>query len=269
MTFIDHLEALRWHILRSLLAWTAGGILIFIYRDWIFDNVIFAPAHTNFISYAVLCKISHSLHLGQALCMPPVNIQLQGNTVSGPFISALNISMVGGLIIAFPYLFYEIWKFIKPALSSKELKYGRKSIFWVSFCFFLGASFGYFVLAPFTFNFLANFQLGSIGSYKYIPTLDDYISTLNNILLGCGISFELPILAFFLAKIGIITAKFLTKYRKYALIIILVVAAILTPSPDWISQAIVALPLVLLYEISILLVKRVDKEKAIEQANWE
>lgn len=269
MTFVDHLEALRWHIVRALIAWMVAGIGIFLCRDWIFDHIIYAPAHTNFISYSVLCNLGHSLHLGQSLCMPPVNIQLQGNTVSGPFISAINISMVGGLIIAFPYLFFELWKFIKPALSPKELRYSRKSIFWVSFCFFLGAAFGYFVLAAFTFNFLANFQLGSTGSYKYLPTLDDYISTLNNILLGCGISFELPILASVLAKIGLINAKFLGSYRKYAYIIILVVAAILTPSPDWISQAIVALPLVLLYEISIVLVKKIDKKKNLELAKWE
>jgi sec-independent protein translocase protein TatC len=269
MTFIDHLEALRWHIVRALVAWLTAAIGIFIYKDWIFDNIIYAPAHSNFISYSFLCNLGHKLHLGQSLCMPPVNIQLQGNTVSGPFISALNISMVGGLVIAFPYLFYELWKFVKPALSPKELKYGRKSLFWVSFCFFLGASFGYFILAPFTYNFLANFQLGTIGAYKYLPTLDDYISTLNNILLGCGISFELPILAFVLAKIGLINAKFLTSYRKYAYIIILVVAAILTPSPDWISQAIVAMPLLLLYEISIMLVKKIDRQKKEEQAKWD
>jgi sec-independent protein translocase protein TatC len=177
--------------------------------------------------------------------------------------------MIGGIIVVFPYLFYELWRFVKPALSSKELKYGRNSIFWVSLCFFTGAAFGYFVLAPFTFNFLANFQIGKTGAYKYLPTLDDYISTLSNLLLGCGISFELPVLAFVLAKIGIISAKFLKFYRKYAYIIILVVAAILTPSPDWISQAIVALPLVLLYEISIILVKRIDKEKKLEEAKWE
>ncbi|MEO8770948.1 MAG: twin-arginine translocase subunit TatC [Ferruginibacter sp.] len=269
MSFIDHLEALRWHIVRSLLVWIVAAGFIFIYRDWVFDNIIFAPAHTDFISYTLLCSLSHNLHLGQALCMPPVDIHLQGNTVSGPFISAIDISMIGGLILAFPYLFYELWKFIKPALSSKELKYGRNSIFWVSLCFFLGAAFGYFVLAPFTFNFLANFQLGSAGSYKYLPTLDDYISTLNNLLLGCGACFELPVLAFVLAKIGLINARLLKLYRKYAYIVILVVAAILTPSPDWISQAIVALPLVLLYEISIMIVKKIDRQKKKADESWE
>lgn len=269
MTFLDHLEALRWHIIRSLIAWIAAATLLFIFRDWIFDNVILAPSRNDFISYQALCRFSHFIHIGDALCMPPVNVPLQGNTVSGPFVAALNIAMIGGIIAAFPYIFYELWKFVKPALSSKELKYGSKSIFWVSFCFLLGAAFGYYVLAPFTFNFLANFKIGTTDAYKYLPTLDDYISTLTNLLLGCGVAFELPVLAVVLAKIGLISAKFLKAYRKYAYVIILIVAAILTPSPDWISQAIVAMPLVLLFEISIILVKKVDKKRAEEEKRWE
>lgn len=269
MTFIDHLEALRWHIVRSLIAWIIVATIFFIFRDWIFDNVILTPSSNNFISYSLLCKFGHFLHIGNSLCMPPVHVPLQGNTVSGPFVTALNISMIGGLIIAFPYIFYEFWKFVKPALSPTELKYGRKSIFWVSFCFFLGTSFGYYVLAPFTFNFLANFNIGTTKAYTYIPTLDDYISTLTNLLLGCGVAFELPVLAVVLAHIGIFTAKFLKAYRKHAYVIILIVAAILTPSPDWISQAIVAFPLILLFEISIFLVKRIDQNKAIADKNWE
>lgn len=269
MSFIGHLEALRWHIVRALVAWLVAATCLFIFRDWIFDNLILAPSRTNFISYKMLCSLGHNLHLGQALCMPPVNVPLQGNTVNGPFVAALNIAMIGGLIVAFPYIFYELWKFIKPALSSKELKYGSKSIFWVSFCFFLGTLFGYYVLAPFTFNFLANFKIGTTDAYKYLPTLDDYISTLTNLLLGCGIAFELPVLAVVLAKIGLITNKFLKTYRKYAYVLILIVAAILTPSPDWISQAIVALPLVVLFEVSIILVSKIDKQKEVEQKNWE
>ena len=269
MTFLDHLEALRWHIVRSLVAWIVAATVLFIFRDWIFDNVILAPSRNGFISYSLLCRMSHFLHLGDSLCMPPLHMSLQGNTVSGPFVAALNIAMIGGIIAAFPYIFYELWKFIKPALSSKELKYGSKSVFWVSFCFLLGAAFGYYVLAPFTFNFLANFKIGTTGAYTYIPTLDDYISTLTNLLLGCGVAFELPVLAVVLAKIGLITAKFLKKSRKFAYVIILVVAAILTPSPDWISQAIVAMPLVILFELSIILVKKIDKEKAEKEKNWE
>jgi sec-independent protein translocase protein TatC len=268
MSFIEHLEVLRWHIVRAGLVWIAVAIALFIKIDWIFDHIIFAPAESDFITYSGLCNLSHYLHLGDSLCMPPVNIQLQGNTVSGPFMSAISIAMIGGLIVAFPYLFWELWKFIKPALSKKELQYSRGGIFWVSLCFFLGALFGYFLLAPFTFNFLANFTLGTKGAYRYMPTLDDYIDTLNNIILGCGLSFELPILAYVLAKIGLITSDFLKKYRKYAFIIILIVAAIITPSPDWTSQVIVAVPLLLLYEISIFIAARVDKDKEKKEKEW-
>jgi len=268
MSFIDHLEALRWHLVRAVIVWLVAAIAIFINIDWIFDNIIYAPARSTFITYSTLCDIGHKLHLGQALCMPPVNIPLQGNTISGPFMSALSISMIGAIIIAFPYLFWELWKFIKPALSPKEIRYSRGSIFWVSICFFTGAAFGYFLLAPFTFNFLANFTLGTIGAYKYMPTLDDYIDTLNQIILGCGIAFELPVLAYVLAKIGIISASFLKKYRKYAFVIILILAAVITPSPDWTSQVIVAIPLLGLYEISVMIAARVDKQKAKAEKEW-
>jgi sec-independent protein translocase protein TatC len=268
MSFIDHLEALRWHLVRAVIVWLVAAIGIFVYIDWIFDHIIYAPARSSFITYSALCDLGHKMHLGQSLCMPPVNIPLQGNTISGPFMSALSISMIGGIIIAFPYLFWELWKFIKPALSPKEIKYSRGSIFWVSICFFTGAAFGYFLLAPFTFNFLANFTLGTIGAYKYMPTLDDYIDTLNQIILGCGIAFELPVLAYVLAKIGIISASFLKKYRKYAFVIILILAAVITPSPDWTSQVIVAIPLLGLYEISVMIAARVDKQKARAEKEW-
>ena len=268
MSFMDHVEALRWHLMRGVIVWLAAAIGIFVFIDWIFDNVIYAPARPSFVTYSLLCNWSHKLGLGDALCMPPVKIPLQGNTASEPFMSAINIAMVGGIIVAFPYLFWELWRFIKPALSPKEVRYARGSILWVSLCFFIGAAFGYFLLAPFTFNFLANFTLGTVGAYKYMPTLDDYIDTLNNIILGCGIAFELPVLAYVLGKIGLITAGFLKRYRKYAFVIILIIAAIITPSPDWSSQTIVALPLLLLYEISVVIVARIDKQKAREEKEW-
>ncbi len=268
MSFIDHLEALRWHLVRAVIVWLTVVIAIFIKIDWVFDNIIYAPAHSTFISYRALCSFSHKLHLGDALCMPPINIELQGNTISGPFMSAISIAITGGLIIAFPYLFWELWKFIKPALSPKEIKYSRGSIFWVSLCFFLGGAFGYYLLAPFTFNFLGNFKLGTTNAYQYRPTLDDYIDTLNNIILGCGIGFELPVMAYVLGKIGLISAAFLRKYRKYAFVVILILAAIITPSPDWTSQVIVSLPLLLLYEISVLICARIDKQKIKEEKEW-
>jgi Twin arginine targeting (Tat) protein translocase TatC len=269
MSFMDHLEVLRWHLMRSAIVLVVIAIGVFVYVDWIFDNIVFAPARKDFVTYTALCNFSHKLHLGDALCMPPIDIELLGSTVSGPFMSAISIAFMGAIIIAFPYLMWELWRFVKPALSSKEISYARGSIGWVSLCFFSGAAFGYFLLAPFTFNFLANFQLGKLGVYKYLPTLDDYISTLTSLILGCGVAFELPVLAYVLSKLGLITPKFLKDYRKYAFVVILIVAAIITPSPDWTSQTIVAVPLILLYEISIFISKRVEKQKVKSEAQWD
>ncbi|HEV8080800.1 MAG TPA: twin-arginine translocase subunit TatC [Chitinophagaceae bacterium] len=269
MSFIDHLEVLRWHIVRSAIALLVAAITIFIFIDWIFDNIIYAPARENFVTYSALCNFGHKLHLGEALCMPPVKIPLLINTIGGSFTSAISICFMGGLIVAFPYLFWELWRFIKPALSPKETKYARGSTFWVSLCFFVGGAFGYFLLAPFTFNFLASFKLGTLGAQTYLPSLEDYIDTLVNIILGCGIAFELPVLAYVLSKIGLITPQFLKTYRKYAYVIILIVSAVITPSPDWTSQLIVGIPLVILYELSIFISARVYKNRAIEEKQWD
>lgn len=264
MSFFDHLEVLRWHIFRSILAWLIAAIVIFIYRDWVYDNVIMAPINKDFISYKLLCNLSHNIGLGDALCMPPFEMHLQLNTVNGPFMSAVSIAMIGGLIFAFPYICWELWRFIKPAFSEKELRFSRRSIFWVSLCFFLGASFGYYLLAPFTFNFLATFNLGTKNTIVYLPTLSDYIDSLNNIILGCGIAFELPVMAYVLGKLGFISSSLLRRVRKFAIVIIMIVAAFITPSPDWTSQMIVAIPLLLLYEVSVIILTRIDRKKAKE-----
>jgi len=254
--------------MRSVLVWFAMAIIIFIFRDWVYDNVILAPSSEDFVTYGALCRFGHWLGTGDSLCMPPVKIRFLVTEVNGTFSSALSIAMIGAVIVAFPYIFWELWRFVTPALSAKEKKYARGSIFWVSFCFFLGAAFGYYLLAPFTFNFLASFTLGTTGAIEYQPSINDYIDSLSNLILGCGIAFELPILAYVLARIGLISAKFLKKYSKYAFVIILIIAAIITPSPDATSQTIVALPLLLLYWISIQIVARVDKRKAKEEKEW-
>jgi sec-independent protein translocase protein TatC len=268
MSFVDHLEALRWHIVRAVIAILLAGIAIFIFRIWVFDNIIMGPVRPDFISYTGLCNFSHTIGIGDALCMPPVKISYQVTQSSGSFSTAINVSIIGAIIVAFPYLFWELWRFVKPALSPKEVKYARGSIFWVSLCFFTGVAFGYYLLAPFTFNFLASFQLSEKVVIDYKPTIDDYTDTLTNLLLGCGIAFELPVLAYVLAKIGIISSDFLKKYFKYAVVVILVVAAIITPSPDWTSQFIVAIPLFILYGISILLTARVDKQREKKDKEW-
>lgn len=269
MSFIDHLEELRSHIVRSVLAILIVAAAIFIFRDWIFDNVISGPLNPDFITYRALCSLSHKLHLGNSLCMPPVAIQMQSNTFGGQFLSAITLSFVGGIIVAFPYIFWEFWRFVKPALKEKELKNTRSVIFWVSFFFFSGALFGFFLLGPFTFNFLAGFQLGTKHLIDTRPTLADYFDNLTNLILGCGIAFELPVLAFVLTKIGLITPKVLKTSRKYAIVVILIIAAFITPSPDWYSQTIVFVPLMILYELGIIVSKRAYKKMEKEDDTVE
>lgn len=268
MTFFDHIEELRWHIIRSIIAWLVAAIAIFINIDWVYDNIILAPANEQFFTYGALCRFGNWLHLGDSFCMPAVKINFQVTAVNGTFTSAITIAMIGGIIAAFPYIFWEVWRFIKPALSPKERRYGTGSIFYVSLCFFTGALFGYYLLAPFTFNFLASFTLGTSGAIQYRPAINDYIDSLTNLILGCGIAFELPVLSYVLAKLGLITADLLKRSFKFAFVIILVVAAVITPSPDWTSQFLVAIPLLFLYWISILLAGMVDKRRAKEEREW-
>jgi len=268
MSFIDHLEELRTHIVRSVLAIFFLAIIIFIYRDWVFDNIITGPINPDFITYKAMCDLSHLLRAGDALCMPPVKIDMQSTTFGGQFVSSITMAFVGGIIVAFPYIFWEFWKFVRPALQEKELKNTKFVIFWVSFFFFCGAAFGFFLLGPFTFNFLAGFQLGHRGLLVTRPTLSDYLDNLTNIILGCGIAFELPVLAYILTRIGLISPSLLKTSRKYAIVIILVVAAVITPSPDWMSQMIVFIPLWILYELSIIISSRVHKEELKKEQEW-
>lgn len=268
MSFVDHLEALRWHIVRSVLALLIFAIGAFVFIDWIFDFVILGPTRTDFISYRMFCALSHKLGMGDSLCMPPINMSIQITTVAGPFMASIMIAAATGLILAFPYLCWEIWRFVKPALKPEELKHTRGIIFWISVFFFLGAAFGYFMLAPFTFNFLYNYQLGSEHQLEYRPMLNDYLESLMDITIGSGIAFELPMASWLLARIGLLTAGFLRTYRKYAYVALLVLAAIITPSPDWGSQMIVCIPLVILYEISIVIAARVNKARDKKWEEW-
>lgn len=268
MTFIDHLEELRWHIVRSLLSVIVAAILIFLYIDWIYDNIITGPLQPDFISYTALCRFSHWARMGESLCLPPATVELQAITFGAQFMSSISIAFIGGFIVAFPYIFWEFWKFIRPALTPNELKSTRGAIGWVSFFFFAGAAFGYFLIAPFTFSFLANYQLGKSGILVTKPTLDDYIENLMNITLGAAIAFQMPVVAYVLTRIGIITPQFLKSYRKYSYVAILVIAAIITPSQDWMSQAIVFVPLALLYELSITISKRVTKQIEKRDKEW-
>jgi sec-independent protein translocase protein TatC len=266
MGFVDHLEALRWHLVRSVVAILIFAIAIFINIDWIFDHIIYGPMRSDFITYAGLCNLGQKLHMGDALCMPAPNVQMQVTQFGSQFMSSISIAFIGGFIISFPYIFWEFCNFIKPALTPREIKNTRGSIFWVTFFFLMGVSFGYFLLAPFTFSFLSNFKIGSLQALETKPTLDDYIENMVNIIIGTGISFELPIVSYVLTKIGLVTPAFLQAYRKYAYVIILLVAAVITPSPDWMSQTLVAVPLFILFELSIMISKRVENENLRKEA---
>ncbi|HEY4935268.1 MAG TPA: twin-arginine translocase subunit TatC, partial [Puia sp.] len=232
MSFIEHLEALRWHIVRSVLAIVVLAVLAFLKIDWIFEHIIMGPLKQDFLSVVGLCNLSHFLHIGDTLCLPAANVQLQTTAFGSQFISSITIACVCGFIIAFPYIFWEFWRFVKPALSTKEIKSTRGSIFFVTFFFMLGLAFGYFLLAPFTFSFLSNYKLGMSGMLITRPTLDDYLDNLLDILIGSGIAFQLPLISYVLTHIGLITPNFLRTYRKYAYVAILFVAAVITPSPD-------------------------------------
>lgn len=261
MGFVDHLEALRWHVVRALIAIIIVAIFIFMNIDWVFDTIIFGPMRKDFISYTALCNLGHYLHMGDALCMPPPNVQMQVTSFGSQFMTSISISFLGGFIIAFPYVFWELWRFIKPALSQKEIRNTRGSILFVTFFFVCGVAFGYFLLAPFTFSFLSNFKLGVINALETKPTLDDYMENMIDIIIGSALSFQLPVISYVLTKIGLINPGFLRTYRKYAYVSILVVSAVITPSPDWMSQTIVALPLFLLYELSIVISAYVEKQR--------
>ena len=269
MSFIDHLEELRWHIFRSLLVVLVLAIIVFFNIQWVFDKIIAGPIRPDFVSYGALCRLSHWMHVGEALCMQPVKVDMINTEFGGQFFSSFSIAFIAGLIVAFPYVFWEFWRFVRPALKEGELRNTQFAIFWVTIFFFLGASFGYFILGPFTFNFLASFQISGLGMVKTLPTIKDYIDNLTNIILGCGIAFELPVLAYVLTRVGILTPTFMRASRKYAVVILLIAAAIITPSPDWISQAIVFLPLFLLYELGVIISSRVYKEeKKKELQEW-
>jgi sec-independent protein translocase protein TatC len=265
MTFVDHLEELRWHIIRSLLAVIIMAILIFVFMDEVMDLVVFGPLNNGFVTYTWLCDFGRSIGIGDSLCLPAPNVQMQTTTFGGQFMGAISIAFVGGFIAAFPYVLWEIWRFIKPALTPKELKSSRGAIAFVTFFFLLGISFGYFLLAPFTFSFLANFQIGTAKLIETKPVLNDYISNLVDITLGTGLAFQLPVISYVLTRIGLITPNFLKEYRKFAIVALLVLAAVITPSPDWMSQMIVVIPLLLLYEFSIIVSKRVYKQDAEEE----
>ncbi len=260
MTFLEHLEELRWHIIRSFLAIVIFAVLAFIYKKIIFDKIILAPNGPDFITNRLLCRLSEMIN-SPSLCINQKPIELISIKMSGQFTTHINISLIAGVILAFPYVFWEFWKFFKPALYDKERKHARGAVFSASFLFMLGVVFGYFVIVPLSLNFLGTYSVSDLVHNQI--NVRSYIGTISSIVLASGLSFELPVVAYFLARIGLITPKFMRQYRKHSIIVILIIAAIITP-PDVFSQTLVAIPLLLLYEISILIVAGVVKKREQE-----
>lgn len=263
MSFLDHLEELRWHIVRALGATIILTIASFIMAKWIFHNIIFAPARTDFATFQWLCQIGKAVNLEEKLCIDEIPLKIQSRYMTGQFTMHLTSSFIIGLIISFPYVAWEIWRFIKPGLHPSERKYSRGAVAAISFLFFLGVAFGFYVMAPLAVYFLANYQISDLIVNEFDIT--SYVSTITTLVLGSGLLFQLPIVVYFLSQVGIVTPQFLRQYRKHALVIILIIAAIVTP-PDPLSQTLISVPLVLLYEFSIGVSSFVARRRARREA---
>jgi sec-independent protein translocase protein TatC len=262
MSFLDHLEVLRWHLVRSAAAIVIFGILAFLFKDIIFNNIIIAPRNPDFWTNRMLCKLSQVLDV-PALCINQHPFALVNISLGGQFTMHINISIVAGIILAFPYVFYEFYSFIAPALYQKERKYASIAIIVSSFLFMLGILFGYYLIVPLTVDFLGTYTVSA--EVKNYINMSSYISTITGVALASGIVFELPVVVYFLTKIGVLSPSFMKKYRRHAYIVILIIAAIITP-PDVFSQVMVTIPLVILYEASIFISKVIYRQREREMA---
>jgi sec-independent protein translocase protein TatC len=255
MNFFDHIEELRWHLFRSVIFLIIVTILIFIFSSSIFEEVIFGPLNINFWSYRVLCQFF------QDFCVKEIPVKLLNTEIGGQFSLLIKTSFTLGIMSSVPYFLWEIWRFISPALHNSERNYARILLGFGFILFIIGSSFGYFIIFPITFLFLSKFEVSLVIQNMY--SIANYFEILSDTVLWTGLMFELPIIAYFLSKMGVLSTEFLTTYRKHLYIVILVVAAAITPSPDVLSQIMVALPLFLLFEISVIVVARVQKYNAL------
>jgi sec-independent protein translocase protein TatC len=269
MTFLEHLEELRWHLVRSFLAIIILSGIAFFYKQILFDVIIMGPSKSDFPSTEWLCKFGakinsflSNLHVAKSnpdiLCLNTKTIKLQSITMAGQFLAHIKISLISGIIIAFPYIIYEFWRFINPALHNQEKKHARGGVFAMSFLFLTGTLFGYYVISPLSVNFLFNYQVSALAENNI--QLMSYVSTVTAVSFAAGIMFELPAVIYFLSKIGLVTPAFLRKYRKHSIVLILITSAIITP-PDIFSQILVSFPLLFLYEISIGISKRIVRKQ--------
>ena len=258
MSFLDHLEDLRWHLIRICSAVMIVATLAYIFSRFIFDEIIFAPLHMDFATYDFLCKAAQFLDVTTTFCADKIPLILQNRTMAGQFSADIWTAILGGFVISFPYVIYQLWSFISPGLHSRERKHSRGFIIICSLLFFIGVLFGYYIITPLSINFLANYSISSMVDNQI--DISSYIALVRASALASGLIFELPIIIYFLTKIGLVTPEFLKKYRKYAMVIVLILSAVITP-PDIASQVIVAIPIIILYQVSITISKIVIRNQ--------
>ena len=262
MTFFDHLEELRWHIFRSAGVIALAGLCMFFMENFVFTTIIFGPRNPEFITYRVICSFSNAIGIGDQLCFYPKAFGLITPDMGELFLTHIKMSFLLGFVLAIPYVFWEIWRFVGPGLTDKERKASRGAVLICSFLFTLGVLFGYYVISPFAISFLTGYELPGVES---TPSLDSYIGYMIMFTMPTGLVFQMPVAAHVLTMIGVLSSSFLKTYRRHAAVVIVIVAGIITP-PDAFSQILVALPLFGLYEVSIIVSKRVEKKKAMEEA---
>ncbi len=257
MGFFDHIEVLRWHLVRSVIAIALLAIVFFLNSGFVFDQLLFGPTKDGFITYKVLCNIAAKFHLPETLCIGGMKVQLMNTELFGQFITQLKTAFVLGFIVAFPYILWELWRFVRPALMESEAKKVGAVIFGCSIFFFVGIAFSYFIIVPFSVNFAFSYVVSEQIDNRI--TLENYISFFTMMCLGIGLIFELPMIAIVLARFGILTAATMKAFRRHSIVVILIVAAIITPSPDVFTQMLVAIPMYFLFELSIFAAARVEK----------
>lgn len=257
MTFLEHLEVMRFHLIRSIAAVIILALLAFVFKEIVFDMIILAPKEPNFPTNRGLCRLGEILHL-QRICINQNPFTLQTVKMAEQFSMHIIVSLVAGVVVGFPYIFYEFWRFIVPALYDNERKTARGAVFFTSLLFILGVGFGYYIISPLSVNFLGNYKVSE--SVISAPTLRSYVQTVTSVVLASGIVFQLPILVYFLSRVGLVTPTFLKKYRRHSIILIVTLSAIITP-PDVFSQILVALPLMVLYEIGIAISRRIVRQR--------
>jgi len=248
MSFLEHLEVLRWHLVRAISAIVIFGLAAFVFKGFVFDTVLLGPMKSDFWTYRMMCQASERFGLSDLLCLGEMNFQLINISMSGQFTTHIFISLIAGLVLAFPYVVFELWRFIRPGLYANERKYANGMVFYTSVLFMMGVLFGYYIIAPLSVNFLGNYQVSELVINNI--DLNSYFTTLSTLVLASGLVFELPILIYFLTKIGIVTPDWLRTYRRHSIVGILILAAVITP-PDVASQILVFIPLMFLYEVSI------------------